>query len=508
MKRSIRPIRPTRPTRWLWSLAALAACALLLPGNGAAQDPAPDPAELAPGVSLGEPTVFRNLALYPISAADADADGVRYITLDEGSAAGLVVVTETGGGDTMEMNNNNVAPQNDNANPPVNQQDEQQQQVEDEDPFARLRAMVEQLGHDNAPSMLQIQIETIRLQKAEIERERQQLMPQGRDISQDMAALAEREAALNAALTALQNAAGPREQLRQQLMNEPQQQQEMNQDWPQQQQARGGRSGATVNSLHVANKSDRALFLMTGELLLGGQQDRIVAVDTVIPAGEEADVKVFCVEHGRWNGEARFGSGNAMVHGKLRCVAQASKSQQQVWDEVEQTNGKLGTDADNDTGTYRGNLTDEEVAKAAAEYRAYIDAHFVRDEHTIGVAVAYRGEVHVIDRFGSTAMFHAMIDKLLTSYVMAAIIEAAEYKAAHPDAEVDAEFATPTAAQVVEFYHQATAAPASDDDNGQTLLHATRQENDKAVGFRAERVEEAEGEGQKRQLLHENWFRK
>ena len=47
-------------------LAALAACALLLPINGSAQDPAPAPTnELAPGITIGEPAVFRNLALYP-----------------------------------------------------------------------------------------------------------------------------------------------------------------------------------------------------------------------------------------------------------------------------------------------------------------------------------------------------------------------------------------------------------------------------------------------------------
>ncbi|MGE0433093.1 MAG: DUF6569 family protein [Planctomycetota bacterium] len=520
--------------RTILCVGLIALMALAMPFRGGlAQDPAPPAApELAPGVTVGAAVTFRNLTIFPLeSAAAAEATSQeRYITLDEGVAANVVTVSETGG--EPGMNQSRIPPNRQNApnrlNDPVHndepqvqtdepqstepQTDEPQPQQTD-DRYSHLRSLVEQLGNDRAPGIVAIHMELIRLQRADIEARRRQLMPQGRDITADMAELARQEAALDA-IVALLNGNTPPQQLE---LQPQQQQQEAEQSERMQelqnaieqrvQQMGNSQRGAEVNSLHVSNGSEHPLFLMTGELLLGGQQDRIVAVDTIIPANTTADVKVFCVEPGRWTGAARFGSGNAVVHGKLRCVAQNSKSQQAVWDEVEQANGKLGTAAGNDTGTYRDNLTAEDVAKETGEFHAWLTEHFTPSARTIGVAVAYRGQIEVIDRFGSPAVLQAMLPKLLKSYVLAAVIEARDYKAAHPDADPAAAMPTLTAANVVEFYTAVMAAPATDDDNGQSMVNSAKRECDTALGFRAERVRENDADGD-RELLHENWYRK
>src|SRR5579859_241376 len=49
-------------------------------------------------------------------------------------------------------------------------------------------------------------------------------------------------------------------------------------------------SGQEVNRLFVRNLGKRPLLLLSGELLLGGKQDRVVAKDTVVPPGEEMAV--------------------------------------------------------------------------------------------------------------------------------------------------------------------------------------------------------------------------
>lgn len=58
--------------------------------------------------------------------------------------------------------------------------------------------------------------------------------------------------------------------------------------------------GNRVNTLLVRNKSDRPLYLMPGEIVVGGSQDRTIGNEIVIqPNTEPVPIDVFCVEHGR-----------------------------------------------------------------------------------------------------------------------------------------------------------------------------------------------------------------
>jgi len=62
--------------------------------------------------------------------------------------------------------------------------------------------------------------------------------------------------------------------------------------------------GNSVNRVVVVNKSDRPLYLMPGEIILGGDQDRTIGRELVIaPTGEPVEIDVYCVEHGRWGGK-------------------------------------------------------------------------------------------------------------------------------------------------------------------------------------------------------------
>lgn len=65
---------------------------------------------------------------------------------------------------------------------------------------------------------------------------------------------------------------------------------------------------AEVNRLSLRNGSGRPLILIAGEMLLGGQQDRIDAIDRIVPPSQApTQLAVFCVEPGRWNGAEQFG---------------------------------------------------------------------------------------------------------------------------------------------------------------------------------------------------------
>src|SRR5262245_50981800 len=100
--------------------------------------------------------------------------------------------------------------------------------------------------------------------------------------------------------------------------------------------------GGSVNELQLENRSTKPLFLMAGEVVLGGQQDRIIGRDTIIPPKQKQTVAVFCVEHGRWSGDRRFHTGKALAHGKLRMQANF-EGQAKVWQEVADKNLSLHT---------------------------------------------------------------------------------------------------------------------------------------------------------------------
>src|SRR5947209_7794032 len=82
--------------------------------------------------------------------------------------------------------------------------------------------------------------------------------------------------------------------------------------------------GGDVNTLYVTNQGETTLYLMGGEVVLGGQQDRCIGQDTLIPPKRtRVPVAVFCVEHGRWVGKAHFDASAHMVAGKeVRLSAQ------------------------------------------------------------------------------------------------------------------------------------------------------------------------------------------
>jgi ARG/rhodanese/phosphatase superfamily protein len=196
--------------------------------------------------------------------------------------------------------------------------------------------------------------------------------------------------------------------------------------------------GGSVNQLVVENKGKKPLFLMSGEVILGGQQDRIIGKDVIIPPSQRKEVAVFCVEHGRWQGGAAFASGKAMAHAKLRSTANYDDNQGAVWAEVAEKNKVRGTE--NETGTYRRVATDDKTVKPYADALGVALAAAPDHDRIVGVAVALNGKVVAIEQFATPRLFGKVRDKLLRSYYVEAL-----------DAPTDAAAKPPVAADVVAF---------------------------------------------------------
>ncbi len=77
--------------------------------------------------------------------------------------------------------------------------------------------------------------------------------------------------------------------------------------------------GGTVPTLKVHNKGDTLAFLMAGEQLAGGKQNRVLNASILVAAHSELPIPVSCVERGRWAYRGpRFGSSGSSSHGRLR----------------------------------------------------------------------------------------------------------------------------------------------------------------------------------------------
>lgn len=207
--------------------------------------------------------------------------------------------------------------------------------------------------------------------------------------------------------------------------------------------------GGSVNTLVVGNKSDKPLLVLGGEVVLGGQQDRILGQDTIVPAHEQMRVQVFCVEHGRWSGGREFSAAQGMADTKIRVRAKYRADQSQVWAEVAKKNAAHGVAPS--TGTYRNLAAGDDGRKALDPYRAAVGGALGKlpdKDKVVGVIAAVNGRVTSVELFARPELFAAYRDKLLDSIYMGAA-----------DSPADDKATVPKPADIGAFMHKAKAAP-------------------------------------------------
>jgi hypothetical protein len=108
------------------------------------------------------------------------------------------------------------------------------------------------------------------------------------------------------------------------------------------------RETGDVNRLTIQNRSTQDVFVQAGDIVKGGQQDRVLALDLIVPPKSgRIPIDAFCVEQGRWSrrgGEAVTAfsaSENGLASKDLKIAAKARMSQGDVWANVSKTQGKL-----------------------------------------------------------------------------------------------------------------------------------------------------------------------
>ncbi|HYE97366.1 MAG TPA: DUF6569 family protein [Planctomycetota bacterium] len=197
--------------------------------------------------------------------------------------------------------------------------------------------------------------------------------------------------------------------------------------------------GAEVNELQVENVGDRPVYLQAGDTVKGGQQDRTLAADVVLPPKSgPRTLDAFCVEPGRW--EARPGAAAASVEAPLafqaapapvaskeqKLALKYAKSQEQVWEEGRKVNQAFARQSGGGQAADSFVLAVEnpEIQKKVAEAVAALEKAIPSD--AVGVAVAVNGKLESVDAYASTGLFRKLWPKLLRGAVLESLAKKAD----------------------------------------------------------------------------------
>jgi hypothetical protein len=202
-----------------------------------------------------------------------------------------------------------------------------------------------------------------------------------------------------------------------------------------------------VNELQVENTGNEEIFIQSGDIVKGGQQDRVLSVSLVLqPHSGPISIASFCVEQGRWSargGEdvAKFSSANASLPSRAAKIqltaaaspqtggADVSKRQSEIWKSVSEIQGKLSRNlgapvaAAASRSSLQLALENGGLERAQAEYVKALQPLGEKDDDIVGYVFAVNGKLSSADIYPSNGLFRKMWPKLLVACATEAITE-------------------------------------------------------------------------------------
>jgi hypothetical protein len=191
-----------------------------------------------------------------------------------------------------------------------------------------------------------------------------------------------------------------------------------------------------VNSLAIQNLSNEDVYVQSGDIVRGGDQDRMISVDFIVPPRSgRMPIGAFCVESGRWNKRgseenASFSSSENMIATKdLKLAAKREQSQQAVWENVKVAQGKLaanvvgGAPGITSTSSFELSVENAKVKESTEAYVKALSAILQGKSDVIGYVFAINGQVNSADVYASRALFTKLWPKLLKASAVEALAE-------------------------------------------------------------------------------------
>lgn len=210
------------------------------------------------------------------------------------------------------------------------------------------------------------------------------------------------------------------------------------------------RETRTVNELTIENISSEEVFVQSGDIVKGGQQDRMLVVDLILPPRSgKIPIAAFCVENGRWSKRGSEevttfnSSANVVASREVKLAAKSRGSQGEVWREVAAAQDKLSANIGGSVKnaasptSFQLALENKEVQKTADNYIDALSGIVNGKPDVIGYVFAINGKINSADIYASSALFKKLWPKLLKASAIEAIAElrrGEKFEAPRPDA--------------------------------------------------------------------------
>src|SRR5438445_1162849 len=165
-----------------------------------------------------------------------------------------------------------------------------------------------------------------------------------------------------------------------------------------------------VNQLTIENVSREEVYVQSGDIVKGGQQDRMLVVDLILPPHSGViPIAAFCVEHGRWsqrgNEEVTIfnSSSNTVASREVKLAAKLKSSQSDVWREVSVAQDKLSANVGEringaaSPSSFELALENKDVQKTADSYIDALSGIVNGKQDVIGYVFAINGKVNSAD---------------------------------------------------------------------------------------------------------------
>jgi len=200
-----------------------------------------------------------------------------------------------------------------------------------------------------------------------------------------------------------------------------------------------------VNELAIKNFSNQDVYVQAGDIVRGGEQDRMISIDFIVPPRSgRMPIAAFCVESGRWSkrGEeqaAYFSSSeNIAATKELKLAAKSAQSQDAVWQNVSAAQEKLAASVqavvaiEASPTSYELSVESAKVKETTASYVTALNYIMRNKSDVIGFVFAINGHVNSADIYASHALFTKLWPKLLKATAVEAIGELDQTAKAEP----------------------------------------------------------------------------
>ena len=260
-----------------------------------------------------------------------------------------------------------------------------------------------------------------------------------------------------------------------------------------------------VNELAIRNLSNQDVYVQAGDIVRGGDQDRMISIDFIVPPRSgRMPIAAFCVESGRWSKRgdeqsAWFSSSdNAAATRELKLAAKSVNSQDAVWDKVSAAQEKLSlnvgaaVNATVSSTSYELAVESTTVRQNTAGYINALSGILRNRGDVIGYAFAINGKVNSADVYASHALFTKLWPKLLKATATEALSEL----------DQEAKAAKPVANDEIHAFLAASEAPKPESKAVTSRVRVVTRQDDQNVFF------ETQDRSQKDAWVHRNYIRK